>query len=454
MEAFAWLLQGVSAVGNVLMMLMFVYHVYLSVFGFRKTGRTYAEQSPQTRFLILVPAHNEETVIADMVVNLQKLDYPKELYDFYIIADNCADATASIARGLGAQVIETRKESEDEPTGKPLALKKALLALGNYEERYDLLMIFDADNLMDQTILREVNSQYISEDKPEIIQCYLGTKNPTGFVPMFDHMSFAISNRFMNQAKYNLGLNAAVGGTGFAVQTSYLASRGGWTTESLTEDFEMQMDVALRGGRILWNHNVRIYDEKPTNMIASFHQRVRWAQGRWFVTFRNTPRLFREWIGKKISFAEMLSLLTHMFSMIIPILAILSVISSLVTMLVPLTYSDALAAAISAAQVAAKAGKTSSNLLGQLLTGSLSVLMVGYSFFVLFLWADRVDNGNKIRLREVPLILVSYAINLLNVSAAQVVGLFKFRQQNKWVKTSHKISERQRVATLTGTVKS
>lgn len=111
-------------IGNAWMTILLAYYIYLSVFGFRRNTRSYAPQAPQARFLILVPAHNEAAVIADMVHNLASLDYPSELYDFYIIADNCTDDTAQIARSLGAKVIETRKESKNAPTGQARCAEK------------------------------------------------------------------------------------------------------------------------------------------------------------------------------------------------------------------------------------------------------------------------------------------------------------------------------------------
>ncbi len=150
--------------------LMMAYQLYLSIFGFGKCKKDYADHAPKTRFLVLVPAHNESRVIGDIIDNLNRMDYPRELYDFYIIADNCTDNTAEIARQMGANVIETCKESPDAPTGKPIALKKALEALPGYQDRYDLMMIFDADNLMDVNMFREVNSQYLDKGKPDFIQ--------------------------------------------------------------------------------------------------------------------------------------------------------------------------------------------------------------------------------------------------------------------------------------------
>lgn len=444
MSSVQLVLKAVVYIGNTWMTLLLAYYIYLSIYGFKRDTNTYAQQAPEAKFLILVPAHNEEAVIGDMVRNLQGLDYPSELYDFYIIADNCTDNTAEIARSMGANVIENHKPSPDSPTGKPIALRNALQAVGDYAQKYELLMIFDADNLMDRTILREVNSQYISENKPEIIQCYLGSKNQQGLVAKFYHVTYTITNRFSNLAKYRLGVNVAVGGTGFAIQTSYLEQRGGWTTMSLTEDFEMQVDVTLNGGRILWNQNARIYDEKPTNLIASCRQRIRWSQGHWFVALRNTPRLMKVWLHKQISFAEMISLLTYMYSMAAPVFAVITIIATSLGLLTPVVYGNTLATAMAAAQATMAAGSTAYKgifTLRNLFTVLSLIVMLGYNFFLLYWWAEKVDNNTTVRLRDLPYVLVSYFVNLLNVSLAQIVGLFKHRQQSKWVKTSHKIQE-------------
>ena len=448
MKILSLVIEGFVLFGNVWMTLLLAYHIYLSLFGFRRMGgRAYAAQEAQARFLILVPAHNEEAVVADMVRSLQSLDYPKEMYDFYVIADNCSDRTAAVARELGANVIENFKEDKNAATGKPIALRKALASLPDYAEKYDLLMIFDADNLMDSNILAEVNSQYISEDKPEIIQCYLGSKNRSGLVALFYHVNYTITNRFMNLAKYRLGLNASVGGTGFAIRTSYLQARGGWTSMSLTEDFEIQVDVTLSGGRILWNHNVRIYDEKPTNLVASYRQRRRWAQGHWFVAFRNTPRLFRMWKSGKLSFAETLSIFSYMYSMVAPVMVFGFVLSFLLDAVRPLFYGSAMTAAINAAQMGISSGASSPQFWHYLLIAVPTVLVIGYSFVLLFWCSEKYDNNRRLRVRDLPFILFSDLVNLVNVSLAQTIGLFLFRQQNKWVKTVHKIRSRQSIGT-------
>ena len=127
------ILEGIAGITGLFLMGMMLYQMVLSIFGFGRKTRDYADHEPESRFLVLIPAHNEEKVIGDIVKNLEEMDYPRELYDYYVIADNCTDKTAETARKLGAKVIETCKESPDAPTGKPIALKKALNELGDYQ---------------------------------------------------------------------------------------------------------------------------------------------------------------------------------------------------------------------------------------------------------------------------------------------------------------------------------
>ena len=412
------LLQVVAGVSAAWLGLMMIYQMGLSIFGFKRKGKDYQDHDPESRFLVLVPAHNEEKVIGDIVRNLQQMDYPKELYDFYIIADNCTDHTAEEARKLGAKVIETRKESEDSPTGKPIALRKALQSLGDYQNRYDLMMIFDADNLMDTNMFREVNSQYLDKGKPDFIQCYLGAKNKKGVVAWFYYTGYTLTNRFFDLAKHRLGLNCVIGGTGFAMSTSYLYKRGGWTTMSLTEDFEIQVEATLEGRRILWNHYTRVYDEKPTSLRASIRQKIRWGQGHWFVSLHNTGKLFRSLAAGRIGFGEFLSLLTYMYS-----------ISAYVLV---------------AVQMLATIGLWLINPARELFSFSFSSLASGaalftYSYILLFYLADWMDNHIRFSVKTIPVMIGGFFANMIVGIFNQIVGLLRYRDQQHWVKTEHAI---------------
>lgn len=415
-------MEGCLVVGGVWLTVMLIYQLYLTVFGFKRDTRDYQEHEPESRFLVLVPAHNEEKVIGDMIRNLQAMDYPAELYDFYIIADNCTDSTAEVARSLGAHVLVHEKDGPDAPTGKPIALKAALEALGDYAARYDLLMIFDADNLIDTNMFREVNSQFLDKGRPDLIQCYLGAKNKSGAVAWFYYTSYTVTNRFFQLAKHRLGLNCSVGGTGYAITTSYLKERGGWTTASLTEDIEIQVEATLDGRRILWNHNTRVYDEKPTSFRASVRQKTRWAQGHWFVALRNTGKLFRQLFTGKLRFGEFVSVFLYMYSLSTYLVTIVMLLCTLLLMLPGFNYAAQNTSALS--QV-------------------MGVLIFLYSYFGLFYMADWMDNGIRFQWRTLPMMLVSFVANMAVGAISQVVGLCLWRHQQHWVKTEHKIRSSQ-----------
>ena len=429
MEFIRILLETLAGVCSFFLTFIMVYQIVIGFFGFKKAKKDYKDHDPESRFLVLVPAHNEEKVIGDIIQNLNDMDYPKELYDFYIIADNCTDNTAEVARSLGAKVIETRKESEDAPTGKPIALKKALQAVGDYQNRYDLMMIFDADNLMDTNMFREVNSQYLDKGKPDFIQCYLGAKNKKGVVAWFYYTGYTLTNRFFDLAKYRLGLNCAIGGTGFAMTTSYLYKRGGWTTMSLTEDFEIQVEATLEGRRILWNHHTRVYDEKPTSLLASIRQKIRWGQGHWYVALHNTGKLFRALRDGRIGFGEFLSLLTYMYS-----------IAAYVVAAVQLVVTTALCLVVP--------GRPFFDIsLSGLLVGGL---LFGYTYLFLFYVADWMDNHIRFSFRTIPVMIGGFFANLIVGLFNEIVGLIRCGDQQHWVKTEHAIDaktveERQQI---------
>ena len=418
-EILRMVLEGIGGATGLLLMFSIFYQIVIGLFGFKKETKDDADHDPESRFLVLIPAHNEERVIGDIIRNMEDMDYPRELYDYYVIADNCTDRTAEVAREAGANVIETRKETPDSPTGKPIALRKALNSLGDYQNRYDLMMVFDADNLMDTNMFREVNSQYLDKGKLDFIQCYLGAKNKEGVVAWFYYTGYTLTNRFFDLAKHRLGLNCPIGGTGFAMSTAYLYKRGGWTTMSLTEDFEIQVEATLEGRRILWNHNTRVYDEKPTKLRAAIRQRMRWGQGQWYVTFRNTGKVFSSFFTGRISLGEFLSLLTYMYSVAVVPLSIIQGVCTLGSWLI--------------------------NPVKPLIDFSVSGVLIGtgvlaYSYFFLFYLADWMDNRIGFSLKTIPVMVGGFAANMIVGVFNQVVGLIRCNDQQHWVKTEHAIA--------------
>src|SRR5699024_6171003 len=143
-------------------MFVYGYNLIISLFGYKNLKKDYDLISDQTRFLILVAAHNEEKVIGSTIENLKQIKYNKELFDICIVSDNSTDRTTQIAREYGVMVVDTiQGKFVREGIGKPAGLQYALRELGfeNINNKYDLVMVLDADNFVDSNILQEVNSQ-------------------------------------------------------------------------------------------------------------------------------------------------------------------------------------------------------------------------------------------------------------------------------------------------------
>jgi cellulose synthase/poly-beta-1,6-N-acetylglucosamine synthase-like glycosyltransferase len=250
-----------------------VYYIVLSFFGLIKL-KNKKKFEPKKSFALLVAAHNEETVIRDIVDSLSNLDYPRELYDIFVIADNCTDNTAKIARNSGAIVYErTNKEKK----GKGYALEWMFDKIFKMSKKYDSVVVFDADNLVSNQFLREMNNKLC--EGFEVVQGYLDSKNPVdSWITGSYSIAFWTSNRMFQLSRSNLKLSNQLGGTGFCISTSVLKELG-WGATCLTEDLEFSCKLVLNGKRVGWAHDAVIYDEKPLTLSQSWWQRKRWMQG-------------------------------------------------------------------------------------------------------------------------------------------------------------------------------
>jgi cellulose synthase/poly-beta-1,6-N-acetylglucosamine synthase-like glycosyltransferase len=249
--------------------------------------------TPKNNFAIVIAAHNEEQVILQLIENLHVLNYPQELYDIFVVADNCKDSTAQLARDAGAIVYERFNSVQ---RGKGYAMEWAFEKLFRLEKQYDGVVIFDADNLVHPDFLLEMNNRLCKGEK--VIQGYLDVKNPHDtWVSGTFAISFWLIDHIWHLAKYNLGLSTALGGTGMCISTGVLKEFG-WGATCLTEDLEFSMKVLLEGIPTTWAHDAIVYDEKPLTFIQSWNQRKRWAQGHFDVASRYIPSLLYEGIFK------------------------------------------------------------------------------------------------------------------------------------------------------------
>lgn len=271
-----------------------IYYFTLSFFGLfgrRPEEKIYDEQKT---FAMIVCAHNEEQVIGQLVENLHLLNYSDRLYDIFVVADNCKDNTAQIARQSGAIVYERFNDNEK---GKGFAMDWMFQRLFEMERQYDAVCVFDADNLVHPNFLKEMNSRLCKGE--QLIQGYLDSKNPNDtWISGVFSISFWVVNHVWHLAKYNIGLSSCLGGTGMCISTDILR-RHGWGATCLTEDMEFTMKALLEGIPTTWAHDAIVYDEKPLTFMQSWNQRKRWAQGHFDVANRYIGKLFVKGIKER-----------------------------------------------------------------------------------------------------------------------------------------------------------
>lgn len=258
-----------------------VYYFFISWFGLFGKKKEVKIYDDSKTFAMVVCAHNEAAVIAQLVDNLKKLHYPSHLYDIFVVADNCEDNTAQVARDAGAIVHERFSETGK---GKGYAMDWMFNRLFAMERKYDAVCVFDADNLVHLDFLKEMNSRLCNGER--LIQGYLDSKNPTDtWISGVFSISFWIVNHVWHLAKYNMGLSCCLGGTGMCIDTEIL-KRYGWGATCLTEDMEFTMKAIMEDIPTTWAHDAIIYDEKPLTFMAAWNQRKRWAQGHFDVAGR------------------------------------------------------------------------------------------------------------------------------------------------------------------------
>lgn len=251
-----------------------LYQFIISLCSFVKIKEKPLKEDKQHRFMTIIPAHNEEKVVVNLVESLKKLDYPKDLYDIYVIADNCTDKTAEVAKKAGAIVYERFDEAHKT---KGHALQWFLAQKIEEDTPYDAFCIFDADNIVDENFLKVMNKKLCQGE--EVVQGYKDIKNPSdSWVSAGYAIFYWTMHRFYHLARYNIGLSPLMNGTGFMVKFDVIKPQG-WNTKTLTEDIEFSLKRIIEGKKLGWARDAIVYDEQPVGFKQSWTQRSRWTVG-------------------------------------------------------------------------------------------------------------------------------------------------------------------------------
>lgn len=238
----------------------------------RYAGRRNAEAPGCKKFAIIVPAHNEELVIENLLRSAKALDYPGECLEMIVIADNCTDRTEEIVTQSGMSCLV---RTDPERRGKPYALQWAFQQIDL--QKYDAFVIIDADTTIDPKFLKSMNLAL--HEGHEIIQGYLGILNPDEtWLTRLMVIPGVLKYRYRYRGKKRLGFSCPLMGNGMCFARRVITQYG-WDALSLTENWEYYIKSVLRGIFPTYEE-AYIYSLTADTTQRGRTQRERWLKGR------------------------------------------------------------------------------------------------------------------------------------------------------------------------------
>ena len=242
---------------------------------------------PNCKFLILIPAHNEERLLGATLDSLAQLDYPQGLFSIHVVADNCSDRTGSIAKEKGAIVHERYNQ---ELIGKGYALQWLLERLWKDDIAHDALVFLDADSIVSTNFLRVMAARLSRGEKA--IQAYYAVREPDkSWNSALRYAALAVIHYLRPQGRMVLGGSAGLKGNGM-VFSADLMHRFSWSA-SLTEDIELHMALVQAGERVTFAPDAVVWGEMPHTLANMQSQHMRWERGRLDMARTYVPPLLK-----------------------------------------------------------------------------------------------------------------------------------------------------------------
>ena len=276
---------SVIASGLTLFTTVYLALVTMAAWVASRRPRTPATNEPNVRFVVLIPAHDEERLVGDAVRSLLGTDYRTDCKRVVVIADHCTDRTAAVAEAAGAEVL---LHDDPEPRGKGAALHWALGLLDARREEYDAVVFVDADSIVNPEFLTEL-SHPLTSGSVAVQACYLVRDADTSTSTGIREGALALRHFVRPLGRTTLGGSSGLYGNGMAFSAD-LSRRHSWSNH-LTEDLELQLQIVLGGHRVDFAPDAVVRAEMPVTFDGSRTQNERWERGRIELVRSHAPEL-------------------------------------------------------------------------------------------------------------------------------------------------------------------
>ena len=260
--------------------------------------KKYPETEKKYKYGLIIPARNEEAVVSKLIESIQKNNYPQDKLHIFVIAHNCTDKTAAIARKYdGVSVYEYNNPAEN-TMGYAFRYLFSCIERDFGTQSFDGFFLFNADNILDKNYITKMNDAFDYFGKECVITSYRNSKNfGSNLISGLYGMYFTMGCRFESRGRTVMGCSTRVQGTGYLINSEIV--KDGWKYVTLAEDWEFTADQVLRERNIRYCDEAVFYDEQPTSMRIMWRQRVRWSRGHLIVFYTRIKDLFSKIFLKK-----------------------------------------------------------------------------------------------------------------------------------------------------------
>jgi len=294
------LANKISRVAVLVFGILMAYRISFMIIGILFKAKTYPETEKKYRYACLIPARNEAQVISNLLDSIKKQNYPQDLITMFVIADDCKDNTAEIARAAGAIVFERNNPPKKERR-KGYALNFLIKCI-NEEieggiESFDGAFIFDADNVLSKDFFHEMNKAF-DQKEYDFFTNYICPKNMTNFWSAYGGIGAFIGNATYRRPTNLLGFSPRIRGNSPLFRTHLI--KDGWKWHDLVEDRQFSLDHVAKGLRSAYVEGAVIFDEQVEEFKMFNRQRMRWIHGA-FVVF---GKYFFKLIGGTFTFRK------------------------------------------------------------------------------------------------------------------------------------------------------